>query len=113
MFRALGYDSKVTQASGDFGADVVLKKNDHTIVVQAKRYKNNVPIEAVQQVYAAAAHYKATGGAWVVTNSDFTPAAYELAKSTRVRLINRDQLIDLILRTKQPQKPAAKKTKAG
>lgn len=111
LFQQLGYDSKVTQASGDFGADVILKKNGHTIVVQAKRYKTNVPIDAVQQVYAAAAHYKATGGAWVVSNSDYTPAAYKLAQSTRVRLINREQLIDLILRAKQSSKPVAKNQK--
>ncbi|ARR10763.1 restriction endonuclease [Paenibacillus bovis] len=109
LFRQLGYDSRVTQASGDFGADVVLKKNGHMIVVQAKRYKTNVSVEAVQQVYAAAAHYKATGGAWVVTNSDYTPAAYQLAKSTKVRLINREQLIELILRTKQTKKSATNK----
>ncbi|MCL9662053.1 restriction endonuclease [Paenibacillus hunanensis] len=103
MFDRLGYKTKVTQASGDFGADIILQTADKRIVVQAKRYKGNVPIEAVQQVFAAAPHYKANS-AWVVTNSDYTRAAYTLAKSTNVRLINREQLIELILKSKQSQK---------
>ncbi|SFS42303.1 Restriction endonuclease [Paenibacillus sp. 453mf] len=59
LFRNLGYEAKVTQGSGDFGADLILKKADQRIVVQAKRYSKNVGIKAVQEAQASIAHYKA------------------------------------------------------
>ncbi|GBG09531.1 hypothetical protein PAT3040_04181 [Paenibacillus agaridevorans] len=41
-------------------------------------------------------HYGATS-AWVVSNRDYTEQAYTLAKSNGVRLVNREQLIEMIL----------------
>lgn len=107
LFRNLGYEAKVTQGSGDFGADLILKKADQKIVVQAKRYSKNVGIKAVQEAQASIAHYKANA-AWVVTNSDFTEAAYTLAKSNQVLLINREKLIELILEMKESKKVKVK-----
>jgi restriction system protein len=97
LFRSQGYKTTVTSKTGDYGADLILEKNGQKIAVQAKRYSKNVGIEAVQQVYASLAHYGAST-AWVVTNRDFTEAAYKLAASNGVRLINREALIDMILR---------------
>lgn len=75
LFQQLGYKPHVTQKSGDFGADLVMKGKDK-IVIQAKRYgiKNRVSLSAVQEVYGAKAYYKANQ-AWVVTNSYFTKQA--------------------------------------
>lgn len=100
LFRSQGYKAEVTKASGDFGADLVISKNGRRIVVQAKRYKKNVGLRAVQEVLGARAHYKATD-AWVVTNSNFTQQAYALAKSNEVRLIDREQLIEMLLAMKE------------
>ncbi|WP_235946958.1 restriction endonuclease [Paenibacillus glycinis] len=86
MFHFQGYHAEVTQAAGDYGVDLHLTKQGKKIAVQAKRYKGNVGLEAVQQVQAEKAHYGATE-AWVVTNSDYTDQAYTLAKSNGVRLI--------------------------
>ncbi|WP_354005997.1 restriction endonuclease [Paenibacillus vini] len=91
LFQAQGYKTKVTKAAGDYGADLILQKDAKKIVVQAKRYSKNVGIKAVQEAQASIAHYGAAE-AWVVTNSDCTAAAYDLAKSNRVRLINRERL---------------------
>lgn len=107
LFSKLGYHSKVTQGSGDFGADLVLTKKDQKIVVQAKRYSKNVGIKAVQEAQASIAHYKASE-AWVVTNSDFTEAAYVLAKSNNVKLINREKLISMILEMEDRRKAKTK-----
>jgi restriction system protein len=95
LFISRGYKVEVTQASGDYGADLVLRKNDKKIVVQAKRYSKNVGISAIQQVVGSKAHYNADE-AWAITNSDFTEAAVKLAQSNEVRLINREQLIEMI-----------------
>lgn len=96
LFTAHGYSATVTQGSGDYGADVVFMKMGHRIVVQAKHYSRNVGIKAVQEVNAAKAYYRASE-AWVVTNKDFTPQAYKLASATHVRMINRQELIKLIV----------------
>ncbi|WP_049828294.1 restriction endonuclease [Paenibacillus polymyxa] len=100
MFSAQGYKAEVTQAAGDYGADLVLTKSGQRIVVQAKRYSKNVGLKAVQEVYGAVAHYRASL-AWVVTNNDYTEQAYKLARSNNVRLINREQLIEMILQVQQ------------
>jgi len=55
----------------------------------------NVGIKAVQEVQAAIAHYGASE-AWVV----ITDAAYRLAKSNAVRLVNREPLIEWLLAMK-------------
>lgn len=96
LFEKLGYKTNVTKATGDYGADLILKKDNEKIVVQAKRYSKNVGIKAVQEISASKSHYNADS-AWVVSNSMFTKSAKELAVSNDVRLIDRNSLIDLIL----------------
>jgi restriction system protein len=104
LFKALGYKTEVTRFMGDFGADLVIEKDGVRTVVQAKCYSKNVGIEAVQQIYAAKAHYGATN-AMVITNRGFTEAAEELAKSNGVILIGREKLIDMMLTMNPAQKP--------
>lgn len=96
LFRHLGYHLEVTKQSGDFGADLVMER-DEKIVVQAKRYgyKNRVSLSAVQEVYGAKAYYQANQ-AWVVTNSYFTKQAKELAAACGVKLVDRQGLQELI-----------------
>nr|WP_254901859.1 restriction endonuclease [Thalassobacillus devorans] len=96
LFKNHGYKTEVTKSSGDYGADLILKKDNTKTVVQAKRYKKNVGIKAVQEIHASKNYYKADE-AWVVTNSDFTNPAKDLAKSNQVKLVNREALIDLII----------------
>lgn len=100
LFRTYGYHAKVTRGSGDYGADLILTKNGRKTVVQAKRYKNNVGIKSVQEIIGAVNYYQADR-AMVVTNSFFTKPAINLAQANNVQLINRDQLISLILRSKR------------
>jgi restriction system protein len=96
LFNSQGYIVEVTKASGDFGADLILKSKEKKIVVQAKRYANNVGIKAVQEISAAMKYYNAHE-CWVVTNSFFTPSATKLASTNGVKLIGRDELIDSIV----------------
>jgi restriction system protein len=96
LFQAQGFHVEVTRASGDYGADLILQKDGKRVVVQAKRHSKNVGLKAVQEVQASMAYYKANE-AWVVTNRDYTQEARELAKSNGVRLINRNELMQMIL----------------
>lgn len=84
-FRKSGYKVELTPKSGDYGADLIVRKNGEKIIVQAKRYKGSVGISAVQEVIGAREYYKGSK-ALVITNSYFTPAAKELAGKTKVKL---------------------------
>lgn len=95
LFFYLGYDANTTARRGDFGADLILKKDGKVIVLQAKRYSKTVGSKCVAEVASAVRHYKAHEG-WVITNSRFTDQTETMAKENDVRLIDRDELIALI-----------------
>ena len=87
QLRGRGYKNiKVTQSSGDFGADVLaVNSKGETVCIQCKHYSKPVGIKAVQEIYSAKQYYKCNK-AIVVTNSTYTQAATELAKKTNVEL---------------------------
>ena len=95
IFGAQGYMIEETPKSGDQGADVLLERAGERTVVQAKLYGHPVSNSAVQEAVAAkrlyGCHY-----ATVVTNSTFTVSAVALAESNRVKLIDREELSELI-----------------
>ena len=101
-FKKLGYIAKMTARTADYGADLVLEKEDERIVVQAKRWKQNVGIAAVQQVVGAIKHYKASKG-MVVSNSYFTSNAEKLARSNNIELWDRDQLVNFLSKARGKQ----------
>lgn len=77
---------KYTKRSGDYGADIIARNPDGIKTsIQCKRYKKNVGIDAVQQVYASERYYNCNNGV-VITNSKFTQPAHTLAKKTNVIL---------------------------
>jgi restriction system protein len=91
LFIDLGYGAVVTQASRDYGADLVLSRGGQQIVVQAKRYVGTLGLDAVQEASAARLHYGAVR-AIVVTTSAFTGPAQNLAQTTGVELWDRQRL---------------------
>lgn len=104
LFISRGYKVRMTETTGDFGADLILDKDSVRIVVQAKRYSKAVGIKAVQEVISAVKMYEAEE-AWVVTNNEFTKAAIELAGKNDVQLIGREILIDMINELNPHQTP--------
>lgn len=95
LYEKLGYKVLQTQLSRDQGADLVIVKNGERIVVQAKRYSNNVSNKAIPEIAAAIKHYGADRGI-VVTTSGFTPSAIELAESNNIELVDRNKIEQLI-----------------
>ena len=93
-FKKEGYKTHLTPKTGDYGADLVVKKGREKIVVQAKRWNQNVGVEAVQQAVASIKYYKAHR-AMVITNSSFTENARNLAKANNVTLIDRKDILKL------------------
>ena len=90
-FKKRGYKVKTTRRSGDYGADLLMKKRGKTTVVQAKRYEKPVGVFAVQEVIGAMAYYEADS-AMVVTNRTFTKNARNLAEQSGVDLWDRERI---------------------
>lgn len=97
-FVKLGYKGTLTPKTNDYGADLILKKYDEKIVVQAKRYSSKVGIEAVQQIIGAKEYYKADKG-MVITNNYFTPNAVNLASSSNIELWDRKKLLNIFYKS--------------
>jgi HJR/Mrr/RecB family endonuclease len=95
LLEKKGYHVENTPLSGDQGADLIINKLGERITVQAKCYNGMVSNKAVQEVVASIAYYRANRGI-VITNSDFTSSAYDLADSNNIELINRKQLEKMI-----------------
>lgn len=106
LFLERGYGVRLTKKTGDYGVDLVLSSKNRKIIVQAKRYKKNVGIKAVQEISAAKNHYQADE-CWVVTNSHFTDPARNLAKSNQVRLVDRPLLMKWMLEMKKNDKKSS------
>ncbi|MFE4762237.1 restriction endonuclease [Bacillus mycoides] len=85
LYQSFGYQTEVTKGSGYFGADLILKSKNETIIVQVKRYSNKVSLQAVQEIVAAKSYYSANH-AWVVTNNYYTGPARKLADANDVFL---------------------------
>lgn len=95
LFKFLGYNAIHNGKSGDQGADLILRKNNYVYAVQAKYYTGKLSNKPIQEVVGSLKYYNANQGV-VVTNSEFTKGAQELAKANKVILINGKALKDLI-----------------
>lgn len=94
-FESLGFHVETTKTSGDYGADLILQKKNHTIAVQSKRYQGKIGVKAIQEVIGSMAYYEAEKGL-VVTNSFYTQNAEKLADANDVILWDRDVITRMI-----------------
>lgn len=100
LFIFKGYQVQETARTGDYGADLILKRDGRITVVQAKRYSNNVGAKALQEIYSARAHYNADN-MMVVTTANFTKQAEVMAEEQNIELIDRAELIGMINEVKE------------
>jgi restriction system protein len=91
QLRTAGWSVTHTASTGDYGVDLVAKKDGTRMAVQCKRLAKAVGVAAVQQVVAGALHHDCDRTV-VVTNQTFTKAARQLATTHRCRLVGREQL---------------------
>ena len=92
-FNTHGYVCTQTKASGDQGIDLVAKKDDYVLAIQAKCYTGTVGNHAIMEAVAGAKYYNANQ-TMVITNSTFTKLAVELAAVNNVILWDRQVLIE-------------------
>jgi len=85
VFRDNEFDVEQTKYSGDFGADLILYKDENPTVVQIKRYaeNNKVGVKDINQVLGSKEYYNANS-AMVITTSSFTPQAIALCNKANV-----------------------------
>jgi restriction system protein len=95
LFREQGYETELTSATGDYGADLILSKDGQRIAVQAKRYRGSVGVQAVQEALSGQSYYRCDA-AWVITTGAFTPNALQLAAMSGVKMIDRSELGNLM-----------------
>lgn len=95
LLRNSGFTNvEVTQASGDFGINVLAQKDGVTYGIQCKCYSDTVGNHAVQEAFSGAQYYHRMV-AVVMTNNYFTPAAIETAQRTNVLLWDRDKVLEM------------------
>lgn len=103
LLRESGYkDVRVTQGSGDYGVDILAKKDDFTVAFQCKRFSNSVGVKAIQEIISGSVFYECDV-AVVITNNEYTPQAEEMAKRARVQLWGRGKLHQLIYNHNQKE----------
>lgn len=96
LFLNIGFDVILTPKSHDYGADLILKLNNKTIVVQSKLYtSHSIGISSVQEVYSSVKYYGADLGI-VITNTKFSKSSINLASSTNILLWDKSMLIKLL-----------------
>ncbi|MFA6163352.1 MAG: restriction endonuclease [Methylobacter sp.] len=96
LFKSHGYQVEMTPSTGDYGADLILHKDQQRTAVQAKCYTGSVGVAAVQEALSGMAYYSCHR-AWVVTTGNYTANAVELARQSKVQLLGSDELGKLIL----------------
>ena len=82
---------QLTAQTGDYGADLIVSKDEQRIAIQAKCYVGSVGVQAVQEVLAGKAYYQCNA-AWVITTGTFTANAHVLARKSDVQMFSRDNL---------------------
>ncbi|MBS1050473.1 restriction endonuclease [Gluconobacter japonicus] len=84
-FRARGWHVTTTPASGDHGADLIVRNGSRIVAVQCKNYRGRAGNRAVQEIYAARAYYNAHD-AVVICPGGFTKHAEQMASRIGVKL---------------------------
>lgn len=105
-FEKAGYRGSTTVKGNNYGADLVLSKDELKTVVRAKRWDSRVGAAEIEEIAGAVRHYGADIGMVVATNS-FTSHAKKVASSNNIELWDRDTLIRVMLEATADGEPIA------
>ncbi len=99
LFQAMGYSTKVTPRSRDFGVDILIKLEhvglSHSWIVQAKKYYGSVGVRDIRE-YGSLRVRDRVDGVIIVTTGYFTKDAVEEANQYNVKLISGDILVVML-----------------
>lgn len=93
------------KGKGDGGADLILTVSQkdgslYRIGIQAKYWKNRVGSAPVNQLASAKARHNLTH-LWLITTSDLTSDAKEIAESLQIKVLRAEDVKDLISKVKE------------
>jgi restriction system protein len=110
LFRSLGYASHAVGRTGDHGVDVEIEKDGVTHLVQCKKYSetNKVGEGEVRNFLGALDHQHARGKGYFITTGYFTLAAEKFAEDKPIELIDGDDLVKHIHRSKNASREIGK-----
>jgi restriction system protein len=103
LFARLGYKVQQTPYTNDFGRDAILEKNEEKYLLECKRYGegNVIGRPQLQKFHSAIISDKAVGG-YFVTTGTFTAGAKTHAPKLGVTLVDGDELLRYLARSKIP-----------
>ncbi len=90
LIECFGFVGELTPITGDGGVDIIFKDKEDLIVVQCKKYNDNlnIGVQEIREFFGTMVHYNCKYG-YFVTTSDFTEAAKLFAEGhTNMILIN-------------------------
>ncbi len=91
QLRVAGWDARTTGRSRDFGADVIAKHGNRTLVLECKLHSAPIGSPTVKKTVGARTHYRANLAA-VVSSSGFTNDAKKAGRTTGVHLLHHEEL---------------------
>lgn len=95
LLKHKGYSVRFTPVTNDKGVDIVATRDHIRYAIQVKRYSSAVSRRAVSDAVAGKSYYHCSIP-MVITNNYFTKGAKELAKATKCKLIDRNDLTNWI-----------------
>lgn len=101
LWERLGWETTVTTESRDRGIDVIAERYhpyQQKVLIQAKRYQSDNRVESpqIREYSALRRQEENVDQVLVVTTSEFTSDAREIAKDLNVKCVNADRLAHLI-----------------
>ncbi len=96
VFQDKDYNVEQTSYSGDYGADLIVTKDNTKTAVQIKRYakSNKVGVQDINQIIGAKNYYNCDR-ALILTTSSFSKQGENLAKETSVECWKWEDLLEL------------------
>jgi restriction endonuclease Mrr len=97
LYERLGYQTELTVAVGDFGADVIATREGRRMVIECKRYAASLKVnrQTLQQLQSAMNVYDAQSAA-CVTTSTFTRQAVDFARKWNMDVVDGPRLLQLL-----------------
>jgi len=92
VLSARGYMVEYTKASGDYGIDVIARKNGLAVGIQCKRHTAKVGVKAVQEVHSGTMYY-GLDRSCVISIAGFTKNSMTLASKLNVDLITAKEIL--------------------
>lgn len=95
VYSRLGHEVIDTSGKREWGADFLAEKNGGRVAIQVKCSTRKVGVRAVRQAAKSQRAYR-PNSVRVITNSEFTRQAIQLARDLDVRLTSRSKLLSML-----------------